>query len=351
MTTTTDASLLDDIDLRPDAPPVLRVTGGADAAAWAGRHRDAVRAAVGRHGALLVRGLGLTDPAQATAVFAALGSGLMTEREAFAARTAHGDGVYSSSAWPAAQPMCMHHELSYARRPPGTMFFACLQAPTEGGATTIADAADVLDALPADLVDRAEATGWMLVRRYNEDIGATVGDAFGTDDPAQIDAYCRANDIESVWEADGSLVTRQRRPAIVTHPVTGRRCWFNQVAFLSEWTLDPDVREFLLDCYGPEGLPFTTCFGDGEPIGPDVVALLADVYDAHTRREPWQSGDLLVVDNLATAHAREPYSGAREVLVAMTDEMSRPGEAPRGASGADESAPTPTGTTNETSGR
>jgi hypothetical protein len=64
-------------------------------------------------------------------------------------------------------------------------------------------------------------------------------------------------------------------------------------------------------------LPFNTRFGDGDPIDEDVVALINEVYDAHTLREPWQSGDLLLVDNIRTAHSREPYTGPREVLVGM----------------------------------
>lgn len=312
---------LDGLDVRPGLPPLLQVEGAADPAAWARAHRTALRADVTRHGAVVVRGLGLADRAGAAAVFAELGTRLLAEREAFAARTSHGDGLYSSSAWPPGQPMCMHHELSYTLRPPGTMLFACLSPADTGGETGVADAADVLAALPAELVARFERDGWMLLRRYNDDIGASVADAFGTDDRGAVDAYCRANDIDARWEPDGSLVTRQRRAAIVTHPVTGRRCWFNQVAFLSEWTLEEEVRDFLLDCYGPEGLPFTTCYGDGAPIGADVVELLGQVYAEHTRREPWRAGDLMVVDNVATAHSREAYTGPREVVVAMTDEL------------------------------
>ena len=86
---------------------------------------------------------------------------------------------------------------------------------------------------------------------------------------------------------------------MVRHPITGRRCWFNQIAFLNEWTLDPEVREYLVDTYGAEGLPFTTRFGGGDPIGEDVVQLLNEVYQANTMREPWQAGDLMLVDNIA----------------------------------------------------
>ncbi|MEV1053678.1 TauD/TfdA family dioxygenase, partial [Streptomyces sp. NPDC049887] len=34
-------------------------------------------------------------------------------------------------------------------------------------------------------------------------------------------------------------------------------------------------------------------------------------------REPWQPGDLMLVDNIRTAHSREPYDGPREILVGM----------------------------------
>ena len=288
-----------------------------DPVAWSAEHRELVRAAVLGQGWIRVRGLGLHDADQVGAAFRRLAGGLMVERETFAPRHSHGDGVYSSSKWPANQPMCMHHERSYALEYPALMLFACLTPPTTGGATGVADSTAVLDALPTELVGRFEREGWMLVRNYNEDIGASLEDAFGTDDRSAIEAYCRAHAIEFEWQPDGGLRTRQRRDAIVRHPVSGLRCWFNQVAFLSEWTIDPEGREFLVDCYGADALPFTTRFGNGEPIGEEVVALLNELYEAHTVREPWQAGDLLVVDNIRTAHSREAYEGRREVLVGM----------------------------------
>ena len=308
-----------DVDLRPGKPPMLGVEAAGDAPGWVAQHREALRRAVNDHGSVLVRGLGLRDAAETGAVFARVGNGLMIEREAFASRRDYGDGVYSSSTWPPNQPMCMHHELSYTLEFPGLMLFACLSAATAGGATGVADASIVLDALPADLVARFEREGWLLVRSYNDEIGATIAEAFGTDDRGAVEAYCRANAIEFEWQPDGGLRTRQRRSALLRHPVTGRRCWFNQIAFLSEWTMAPEVREYLVDVYGPDGLPFTTRFGGGDPIGEDVVALLNDVYEANTAREPWQAGDLMLVDNVRTAHSREPFEGPREVLVAMAD--------------------------------
>jgi alpha-ketoglutarate-dependent taurine dioxygenase len=311
-------SLLD-VALRPGRPAVLAATGAGDAAGWVAAHRPRLRAAVAEHGALLVRGLGLRDADEVAAVFAGVADELVGEREAFAPRQRVTGGVYTSTKWPARQPMCMHHEQSYALEFPGLMLFACLQAPTGGGATAVADGTSVLDALPADLVARFEREGWLLVRSYTDEIGAPWPEAFGTDDPGAVERYCRANGIAFTWRADGELRTRQRRSAVVRHPVSGRRCWFNQVAFLNEWTLDPDVRDYLVDEYGEDGLPFTTRFGNGDPIGEDVVALLNAVYEAHTVREPWQDGDLLLIDNIRTAHSREAFTGPREVLVGLAD--------------------------------
>ena len=324
MTSSSPASVLD-VQRTPGRPAMLAAPAG-DPIGWAAANKPALRAAVAEHGALLVRGLGLADSATVAHVFWGVADALMAEREAFAPRQDHGHGVYSSTKWPANQPMCMHHELSYTVEVPGLMLFACVTPPESGGATAVSDAPTVLEALPADLVARFERDGWMLTRSYNEEIGAPWEEAFGTTDRAAVEAYCQANGIEFAWQPDGELRTRQRRSAVLRHPATGQRCWFNQVAFLNQWTLDPDVREYLLDVYGDEGLPFNTRFGNGDPIGEDVVTLLNQVYEANTLREPWQAGDLLLVDNIRTAHSREAYTGAREILVGMADPV-RPGDA------------------------
>jgi alpha-ketoglutarate-dependent taurine dioxygenase len=297
---------------------MLRVDAIDDAPRWAAEHRDALRAAVVEHGSLLVRGVELRDVAKTEAVFRQLGR-LMTEKEAFAARKRYSQGLYSSSNWPPNQPMCMHHELSYALEFPSLMLFACLTAPTDGGATPVSDSPNVLHALPTELIERFERLGWLLMRSYNDEIGASIAEAFGTDDRRAVESYCRANAIEFAWQPDGALRTRQRRSAVVRHPLSGERCWFNQIAFLNEWTIDPELREYLVDTYGEDGLPFNTRFGNGDAIGTDVVQLINEVYEANTARERWQAGDLMLVDNIRTAHGRERFEGPREVLVAMAD--------------------------------
>ena len=308
-----------DVDRQSGKAPILLADAPGDPASWAAEHKDALRAVVAEHGSVLVRGLDLRDAAEITAVFRRLSTGLMIEREAFAARRIYSDGVYSSATWPPKQPMCMHHELSYTLEFPGLMLFACLSAPTQGGATAVADSRAVLNALPADLVARFERDGWLLTRSYNDEIGASVAESFGTEDRDAIESYCRANAIAFEWQPDGGLRTWQRRSAVVQHPVTGQRCFFNQIAFLNEWTIDPEVREYLVEVYGADGLPFNAWFGTGEPLTEEIVELINQVYEANTVRELWQAGDLMLVDNIGTAHSREAYQGPREILVGMAE--------------------------------
>ncbi|MGK5628102.1 TauD/TfdA family dioxygenase [Streptomyces sp. URMC 123] len=312
----------------PGRTPLLRVAAGGpeggDAAAWAAAHREAIRAELEARGAVLLRGLGVTTPDGVAAVARALGVEPMVERERFAGRRELGDRVYSSSEWPHDEPICMHHELSYAAEVPATAVFGCLTAPAGGGATTVADSQEVLTALPADLVARFRRDGWLLRRCYHE-VGVAWSEAFGTEDQAEIDAYCAAHAIDHEWLPDGVLRTRQRRAVVIEHPVTGRPVWFNQAAFLNELTLDPMIREYLLALYGPEGLPFNTAYGDGEPIPAEVVETINAAYRAATRREPWQAGDVLLVDNLRMAHSREAYQGEREIAVVLGDPVRLPG--------------------------
>ncbi|MFE5942847.1 TauD/TfdA family dioxygenase [Streptomyces sp. NPDC056480] len=308
----------------PEPTAIRRIAGPPGGDPWADSYKEDLLGLVAAHGAVVVTGLDLRTASDLKGIALRLTDGPVRETEGFAPREELADGVYASAAWPANQTMCMHHELSYARRCPGLLLFACLRPPTDGGATALADAADVLESLPPSVVERFAEEGWLLDRSYNGEVGATLSQAFGTDDRQAVDAYCLANGIETAWQPDGALHTRQRRSAVVRHPASGRRCWFNQIAFLSEWTMAPEVRDFLTEEYGPAGLPFTTRYGNGDPVPADVIEQINSTYADLTVRRPWETGDLMVVDNLRTAHSREAYTGQRQVLVAMADPFRPP---------------------------
>jgi hypothetical protein len=44
---------------------------------------------------------------------------------------------------------------------------------------------------------------------------------------------------------------------------------------------------------------------------------VTSVYKQAEIAFPWQQGDILMLDNMLTAHARNPYVGKRKIVVAM----------------------------------
>jgi alpha-ketoglutarate-dependent taurine dioxygenase len=285
--------------------------------AWLTRNRPAVLTALRRHGALVVRGLPVTDVDS----FAAMRDAILTTatpyREKATPRSELGAGVLSSTDLPAALPIRMHNENSYTLTFPGLLLFGCLTAPQSGGATPVADVRRVLTLVPPAVEKRVRASGWLLERAYSEHLSLPWQTAFATDRREDVERYCDEHLISFEWQPSGALRTSQRRPGIIRHPSTGEEVWFNHLAFWSEWALDKDIREALVGEFGREGLPFRTRFGDGAELTLDDLAQLQEAYVAATVRRAWQPGDLLLVDNVLAAHGRDPYEGPRRIAVAM----------------------------------
>ena len=66
-------------------------------------------------------------------------------------------------------------------------------------------------------------------------------------------------------------------------------------------------------------LPRNAYYGDGSPIEAEVLDTIRAAYREETRAFAWERGDVLMLDNFISVHGREPYTGERKVLVAMTD--------------------------------
>jgi hypothetical protein len=65
--------------------------------------------------------------------------------------------------------------------------------------------------------------------------------------------------------------------------------------------------------------PYEVRLGDGTPITLDEIAQIYDALDAEEIAFPWQRGDLLLLDNIAVAHGRNPFKGSRDIQVALFD--------------------------------
>lgn len=299
---------------RPDTDPV----------AWAVASRDELGAAIERHGALLFRGWQVPS----VDTFEAFVRGGFGDPLAYELRSSPrhevANHIYTSTDHPADQPIFLHNEQSYGHTWPHYIAFHCVSEPATEGATPIADLRRITSRIDPDIVSEF-AEGYQLVRHFHEGVGVSWQSAFGCDSPEQLDEVCRRGDIDYEWLPDGLLRTRQLRPVTAKHPVTGDELWFNHLTFFHHTTLPPDVLEAVLAIFPADQLPYDTRHHDGSPIDPGVMARLRAAYRSESTRFSWQQGDVLVLDNMLAAHAREPYTGDRRIVVAMIEPIQRTG--------------------------
>jgi len=293
---------------------------GLGLADWAAANRARILQLFEEHRALLFRGFELGGTEGFSKVVEALADGdPLPYVDRSTPREEHGDNIYCTTIYPAENTIRLHNEGSYWTVHPEKAFFACITAPDTGGATPIGDVHAVHERIDPRIRDEFAARRWMLQRTYNAGLSLPWQEVFQTRERAKVEAYCGANQIEFEWGADDQLRTRQVRDAILTHPRTGEPLWHNHAAFFHISTREAAVRDALLSQLDEQDLPYNTYYGDGGAIDPDDVAQINAAYDAELVRFSWQEGDMHLIDNLRLAHAREPYTGERLILVALTE--------------------------------
>lgn len=221
-----------------------------------------------------------------------------------------------------------NNEVQYQRRSPRWVLFACTVAPVEGGRVFLHSARAVeaeLRRTPAgaSLLDRVARHGLSIETGFLDREHPAKGDnyfqswqeRFDTDDPDEALRRARERSDEyddCWWRDDRTLMARITLNAWWTDPADGQ-CYlrFPRVA------LDgPAARN------GYRRFPL----GDGTELDDDDKALLRAAYLATREGPPLLAGDLVLFDNLRYGHSREPFRGAREVLVGMAGELSDPCE-------------------------
>ncbi len=311
--------------------PLLIVPVGTDVTdpvEWAAAHRDEIIAGLHHAGAVLVRGLGIDSPTVFRAVCAAISPELRNYVGGDSPRTDLADQVYTSTEYPSHLEVFLHNELSYAGWSPDRVFFCCLVPAETGGETHVADGREIYRRLDPDVRDRFESRGVTYLQHLWDandapGVGKSWQETFETDDRDAVEGYLRDSDMEFEWTALG-IRTAATHPAVLTHPVTGERCWHNQA---DQWHRDlagvkvsfggGDDDRVDPTTAGVETLGNHVVFGDGSEIDVADLHHVRSVTTACEMTFPWRAGDVLVVDNIMAMHGRKPFTGERRVIVAM----------------------------------
>lgn len=295
---------------------------GLQLAGWAAHNGNLIEDYLAKHGAILFRGFRVGNVSEFEWFIKSVSTEMLEYHERSSPRTQVSGKIYTSTEYSPTQSIFPHNENSYQLNWPTKIFFFCLMPASKGGETPIVDTRKVYQRLSPGLREQFIKKQVKYVRNYGVEFGLPWSTVFQTTDKTLVEDYCREHEMSCEWRAGDQLRTETIRPAVARHPHTGEWSWFNHATFFHYSTLEPLIREALLTELGEENLPSNTYYGDGTPIEPEVLEELRAAYRAETISFPWQTGDVLMVDNLLVAHSRTPYTGARKVVIGMADPLS-----------------------------
>jgi alpha-ketoglutarate-dependent taurine dioxygenase len=232
-----------------------------------------------------------------------------------------GEGLYTSTEYPADMWLSLHNELSYAAVQPHRLFFFCLVEPTQGGETTLADSRRILAALDPELVAQFRSRRLTYIRNLSPLPGSGYGwpDAFETSGREEAETRARALGAAVEWLEQGVMRVSQTLPATARHPETGEEVWFNQADGFHPSALSPAAyAEQMALCGSEEHFRLNVTFGDGGAIPLAALNHIRQTLKAQTIGHRWHRGDIVVLDNHLAAHGRAPFEGPRRIALAMT---------------------------------
>lgn len=301
------------------------VTPGLDLAAWARENRADIEAKLLRNGAVLFRDFDLRDIEDVNDCVAAISGEALEYRFRASPRTQVDPRFffYTSTDYPADQRIFPHNEHAYSPTFPLQLFFFCMTPASSGGETPIGDARRLAKEIAPEVRDQFTRKGVQYVRNYGDGFGLPWQTVFQTTDRAVVEEYCKKQGISVEWKSGDRLRTRQVGSVWFRHPISGEPVWFNHATFFHGLTLPPNVRDGFLKEFGEQDLPQNTFYGDGSSIERDVILHLQQAYRRVMVEFSWKRGDVLLLDNVLTLHARNEFTGERRIVVAMAKPQSR----------------------------
>jgi alpha-ketoglutarate-dependent taurine dioxygenase len=285
---------------------------------WAHDNRALLDSTLLRKGAILFRGFDLRTAEEFERLIEAVSGTLLDYSYKSTPRTQVSGHIYTSTEYPAHQSIPLHNENSYSRHWPAKLWFFSMRVAAQGGETPLADSRKVYQLIPAEIRECFERKGLRYVRNFGTGLDLPWQDVFQTNSRAAVEDYCRKTGINFDWIGAEQLRTSQCCQVSARHPQTREMVWFNQAHLFHISRLPIEVRDCLLATFAAEDLPRNVYFGDGSTIDAQMLDEILQVYKELTVTFGWRVGDVLLIDNMLTAHGRNPFSGKRKVVVGMS---------------------------------
>lgn len=290
-------------------------------ASWAENNRDQINELLNKHGAVLFRGFNITNVENFENVVSKFCDQLFNENGEHPRISSNGN-VYKPVFYPPDKQLLWHNENSFNFRFPGKIMFGCKLPATKGGETPLVDSRLVYQSIDPSIRKMFEEKNVMYVRNYSAGLGLQWETVFNTNDKSLVEEECKKSYLTYKWKNDNNLRTSCIRPAVISHPVTKEKSWFNQAQHWHISCLDKETYGVFTRSFKDEDLPRNCYFGDGSIIEDSIMNEILAIYGELEVVYSWQQGDVVLIDNILTAHGRNPFQGERKLFVALGDMLT-----------------------------
>lgn len=312
-------------------------------------NRSLLRDLVAQSGGVLFRGFEIPGPSCFSEVLELMGYELWEKYYGgFARRHEVASKVFTSSEDMDKMPVFAHNEMSYQNIMPAMISFFCQVEPNKLSETPIFNCVSIYHNINREILDLLIKRKLKYLRRYRKErsvmpwtLSRVWNDVFGTDDKEFINSLCQTTGTIPHWGKNDDLILETNTIPYTIHPVTGEKCLTIQLINQYGVSNDLKIHRKLLGVspyqifivigsllahlmFKLKIAQIRVCFGDGECLDKDTSLYLWNLIWRHSVVFKWRKNDILVLDNIKTAHGKMLVFQPRKILAAVGNAVQLP---------------------------